>query len=389
MRQEQSSFGDDVAFMKKHTEILELVSPDDPEAKIAVAPGYQARIMTSTAAGDDGAGFGWINREVIGHGSKLAQINVFGGEDRYWLGPEGGQYSIYFKPGVEFDFSEWNVPAPIDWCEWDAVGPASASEATFEKTFELVNWSNYRFTMTAGRTIRVLSGNAVKAALGIDCLELNAVAYETENFLINRGNEKWNKENGLLSIWILGMFNPSPDTTVVIPFKPGCECEFGPAVNDNYFGKVPSDRLKIDHDKGVLFFSGDGKYRSKLGISPLRAKNIIGSYDAAGGSLTIVRFSLPETPAAYVNAMWEYQDKPYSGDVVNSYNDGPAEPGAKPLGPFYELESSSPALAPEPGEKMIHLHQTFHFTGDKEKLDRVAKALLGASLDEIKKAFEN
>ena len=27
-------------------------------------------------------------------------VNVFGGEDRFWLGPEGGQYSIFFVKGT-------------------------------------------------------------------------------------------------------------------------------------------------------------------------------------------------------------------------------------------------------------------------------------------------
>ena len=30
-------------------------------------------------------------------------MNVFGGEDRFWLGPEGGQFALYFKAGDPFD----------------------------------------------------------------------------------------------------------------------------------------------------------------------------------------------------------------------------------------------------------------------------------------------
>ncbi len=54
--------------------------------------------------------------------------------------------------------------------------------------------------------------------------------------------------------------------------------------------------------------------------------------------LTLVHLTVPEGATDYVNSMWEIQEKPFAGDVVNSYNDGPASPGAKPLGPFYELE---------------------------------------------------
>ncbi|NTV82007.1 MAG: hypothetical protein HGA24_11375, partial [Candidatus Aminicenantes bacterium] len=197
----------------------------------------------------------------------------------------------------------------------------------------------------------------------------------------------WTKDTGLLSIWILGMFNPSPETTIVIPFKPGPEAELGPAVNDAYFGKVPADRLVVREKEGVLFFSGDGKYRSKIGISPARVKPFAGSYDAASEVLTIVHLTVPEGATDYVNSMWEIQEKPFAGDVVNSYNDGPAAPGAKPLGPFYELESSSPAAALGPGGTLRHVHTTMHFQGPDKALDAIARKVLGVGIEEIEKAL--
>ena len=87
--------------------------------------------------------------------------------------------------------------------------------------------------------------------------------------------------------------------------------------------------------------------------------------------LTLVTYNQPKTHAGYVNSMWELQDEPFKGDVVNSYNDGPAEPGAKPLGPFYELESSSMAAALDPGEKISHVHRTFHLQGSEADLDPI------------------
>jgi len=85
--------------------------------------------------------------------------------------------------------------------------------------------------------------------------------------------------------------------------------------------------------------------------------------------------------------MWELQDAPYAGDVVNSYNDGPPEPGAKAMGPFYELETSSPAAALAPGDSITHIHRTFHLQGDEAALDRLARGVLGVSLAEIRDAF--
>jgi hypothetical protein len=85
----------------------------------------------------------------------------------------------------------------------------------------------------------------------------------------------------------------------------------------------------------------------------------------------------------FVNSMWEQQKNPYAGDVINSYNDGSPEPGKPPLGPFFELETSSPAAALQPGAVMRHVQRTIHLTGMVQDLDRVAKMKLGVGLDTI------
>jgi hypothetical protein len=155
-------------------------------------------------------------------------------------------------------------------------------------------------------------------------------------------------------------------------------------VNDTYFGKVPPDRLQVK-DK-ALFFKGDGCFRSKIGVAPKRALPVLGSYDAANKVLTVVQYTKPEGVTDYVNSMWEMQKEPYAGDTVNSYNDGPPAPGAACLGPFYELETSSPAAALKPGDSLTHTHRTIHFEGPEADLDKLAKALLGVSLAEIQAA---
>jgi hypothetical protein len=223
---------------------------------------------------------------------------------------------------------------------------------------------------------------------------MKMVAYETNNQITNTGEKAWEKNTGLLSIWILGMFNPSPATTIVIPFLQGDESELGPIVNDAYFGKVPPERLvvKLSPSTGsgnVLFFSGDGQYRSKIGLTPYRAKSMLGSYDAENQALTIVQYNKPEgNPPDYVNSMWEMQKEPFKGDVVNSYNDGPPEPGKKPMGPFYELETSSKAAVLAPGEALTHIHRTYHFQGSVAELDKIAQCLLEVSIQEITNAFQ-
>ena len=184
---------------------------------------------------------------------------------------------------------------------------------------------------------------------------------------------------------ILGMFNPSSDTTIAIPFAPGSESALGPFVNDAYFGKVPADRLVVKDS--MVFFRGDGQYRSKIGLSPSRALSMAGSYNASEHVLTLVNYTRPSNAQRYVNSMWEIQREPYNGDVINSYNDGSPAPGQPPLGPFYELETSSPALALAPGQQYTHTHRTFHFVGPAASLDRLARATLGIGIDALGAAF--
>ena len=386
-------FRDDVSFLKQHTEIVSLT---DGKAAVAVAPAYQGRVMTSTVDRENGTGFGWINRKVIKAGllsdedrkGKLEEhIYIFGGEERFWLGPEGGQFALFFKPGSKFEFSDWTTPAAIDTEPFELV-EQSAKSAKFKHDCELQNFSGTTFSMGIERTVRLLDRASIAKTLQADTLDdsIKCVAYETDNRLTNRGDKAWKPETGLPSIWLLGMYNPSPKTTVVIPFKSGDEAELGPKVNDTYFGKVPPEYLKVDSD--VLFFKGDGTRRGKIGINPQRSRGIAGSYDAKGKVLTIVTYNVQNAPNGYVNSEWKIQKEPYQGDVINSYNDGSPAKGEPPLGPFYELETSSPAAALKPGETMTHVQQTLHLHGTEAELDPLAKRLLGVSLQQIKKRFQ-
>ena len=150
-----SQFDADVAFLKQHTEVI-LLSDAEGSARVAVAPEYQGRVMTSTTGGEHALSFGWLGRAAIASRQKQPHINVFGGEDRFWLGPEGGQYSLFFKPGEAFDLAHWQVPDAIDWGGWDVVGEAANSVA-FKKRMAIVNYSGTQLDIDVDRAIRLLS----------------------------------------------------------------------------------------------------------------------------------------------------------------------------------------------------------------------------------------
>ena len=380
----KSSFSDDVAFLRKHIDVV-VLSDRSAKGQVAVAPGLQGRVMTSTANGAAGDSYGWINRELIASGKTVEHINVYGGEDRFWIGPEGGQFSVFFAKGVPFDLEHWYTPAPIDTEPFGMVSQ-DGRKMVLCKDMELTNYSGSKFELRVDREVRVLERKEIALALGIEPVPaVRAVAFESRNTITNSGTTPWQKETGLLSIWILGMFNPSPETTVVVPFVKGDEALLGAVVNDNYFGKVPDDRLV--RGDGVLYFSGDGAYRSKIGLTPQRAKPVLGSYDMQRKVLTIVQYNKPSFGHDYVNSMWELQEEPYRGDVVNSYNDGAPSPDAKPLGPFYELETSSPAAKLGVGGTMTHIHRTIHLTGEESELDPISRKLLGVSIADIRLAL--
>ena len=380
---EKGSYGYDVAFFAgRKIQTIEL-KDQHSKAGLLLLPGYQGRVMTSTANGAEGASFGWINYKLIESEEVSSQFNPYGGEERLWLGPEGGPFSIYFQPGKEQVYANWIVPKEIDTKPFEVVAQTSGS-VSLKKDFAATNASGSNMEVGVGRTVKLLTRSEAEKALQIPIdTSLNFVAYESENVLTNKGKFAWTEKTGFLSLWLLAMFNPSEAGVVFIPFKEGSDAEKGKIVTDDYFGKVPSDRLIIKN--GILFFKVDGKYRSKIGISPQRALPYCGSYDSRNRVLTLLWYSKPENPAKYVNSKWGKQDNTLSGDAVNSYNDGPVN-GAI-MGPFYEIESSSPAAMLLPGEKITHKQRIFHISGDEERLSLITEKLFNVSVSAIKQAF--
>ena len=385
MNFEKGTYGYDVTFFaSRKVQTIEL-KDERSKACILVVPGYQGRVMTSSANGNKGGSFGWINYKLIESGVVSSQFNPYGGEERLWLGPEGGPFSVYFPKDKEQVYSNWVVPKEIDTNPFE-ITTHTTSSVSFRKEFALTNASGTNMEVGIGRTIKLLNQAEAEQALQIPIdSSLSYVAYESENTLTNNGKSAWTEQSGFLSVWLLSMFNPSEKGVVFIPFKKRSETELGKIVTDDYFGKVPSDRLIVKD--GVLFFKTDGKHRSKIGISPRRALSYCGSYDPKKRVLTLLWFSKPEQEAKYVNSKWGNRDNLLSGDAVNSYNDGPVEDGSV-MGPFYEIESSSPAAILAPGEKMIHKQRIFHIIGDEAHLSLITEKLFHVPVSAIKQAFK-
>ena len=378
----QGSFVYDLNFLKQHDDSVVVLSNDSGKAQVIVSPKYQAKVFTSTADGDAGRSFGWVNYKAFS-GTPDAHMNAYGGENRFWLGPEGGKFSLFFKPDSSMVFANWKTPAPFDSEPWKVVNENDQS-VTMQKNMQLTNYKGTELNLSVERSVKILSNAEIAQRIGISLdTSVKAVAYQTDNIITNTGKTAWTEATGMPVIWMLDMFTPSPATVIVVPYKNLSGEAFNKVVTSDYFGQIPPDRLK--HTDDMLFLKADGKSRGKLGIVPTYAKSVAGSYDPQHKVLTIIIFDL-DSSAKYLNQEWNTTKPTFSGDAVNAYNDGPLADGTQ-MGPFYEMESVSPAAFLKPGQSLSHKHAVFHFTGDENGLDAIAQKLLGVSLENIQKEF--
>ena len=375
-------------FLVRHTKVVELGNGEG--GLVAICPDWQGRVMTSTCDGEDGPSFGFVNHKFIEAGQLDPRFNNYGAEDRMWLSPEGGQFSLWFKPGAGQSLENWYTAPALNEGGYKIVSGPKEPYYRLSRRMKFQNASATQFDLSVTRDVRLLNRNDLSESFGPQAAELmtagnvKMVGYETINTIANQG-PPMTREKGLVSIWILGMFNAGDKTVVIVPYKPGSREEFGPAVKSDYFGEVPPERLKITPE--AILMLADGKFRAKIGTSQRRAGNLLGSIDFISGVLTLVHFSMPDDPCQcdYMNNMWELpQAEPYVGDVANSYNDGPPEPGKEGLGAFYEIESLSPAAALDTGQSLEHHHRTLHVKADAGTLARLAKETLGVDLQSVR-----
>ena len=377
---EKGSFGYDLDFLNKYDSVI-LLQNESGLGQIIVSAKYQAKVFTSTANGAEGKSFGWVNYKAF-DAAIDPHMNAYGGEDRLWLGPEGGPFSLYFKKDAEMVFKNWKTPAAIDTEAWDLIA-ADNKEVNMEKRTVITNYKGTPLDIRLQRKVRILENAEIEKDQGISLSPgVKSVAFTTQNSISNVGSAAWTKETGAPCLWNLDMFNPSDSTVILIPYQ---ENASGKVATTDYFGEIPTDR--IVYKQGVLFFKADGKSRGKLGLTAQRAKQVAGSYDLESGVLTITKYSV-DPSKTYLNQEWTTKKDPFVGDAVNAYNDGPLADGGQ-MGPFYEIESVSPAAFLKPNESLTHQHAVYHFMGDKTEINQLIKSLFQIEINDIRKAFKN
>jgi hypothetical protein len=375
----KGTFAYDLNFLKAKDSVIVLKN-NEGTGQIIVSPAYQAKVFTSTANGLNGKSFGWVNYKEFALKEPDPHMNPFGGEDRLWLGPEGGKFSLFFKPRTQQVFDNWHTPPAVDKESWK-LDSVNSKDVVMSKVTKMENYAGTELDIKLDRKVHILENADIEKMLGITLdTTVKAVGFSTVTSITNTGKTAWDRISGAPCIWNLDMFTPSPATVIVVPYE---QKTTGTIATTDYFGQIPPDRVKMIN--GTLFFKADGKSRGKLGMPPNRIKKFAGSYDIANNVLTLITYDF-DTKSTYLNQEWKTDKNPFIGDAVNAYNDGPLANGTQ-MGPFYEIESVSPAAFLQPNEKLTHQHSVFHFTGSKDALNTIAIKTLGVSIKDIKSAF--
>lgn len=359
--EDSPSFLDDANFLSEHADGQLVISGT---GGYVFTPSLQGRVMISAVDLSEPSQ-GFLNYDVVKSPPEETPFTNYGGEDRFWIGPEGSANSFYFDPGDEMDLDHWRLPAELD----SGAFHATTSASRMERRMTLSNRNGQTFHLRIERSIETPTQAEVEELVGALPKNAKWTAFRSVNTVYNDGNEAWTQETGLPCIWTLGMFKPAPNSLAVLPFRTdSTDPDQGPPVRTEYFGELDDDRFRIEN--GFALFRIDAKYKSKVGIYRNRAKNVMAAFNPDTRVLTVVQFSAVVPKAPYVNERWVTDVDPYYGDVINSYNhDGPEQ--------FFELESSSPGLELEPGKKHTHVSTTCHFRfeTDAQLADAVWQAL--------------
>lgn len=376
-------FGQDLSFFSKYG--INAILLGEGDSLIAVSPQLQGRVLTSTYGGAESPSLGWMNKRLITDTNADRQVSDLGGEDRLWLGPQGGDFSIFFPNGSIMNQENWRIPEAISSEPWTLVG-RNKNQAKLEKVADIENITGTKFKVRLEREISVLTRQNVGEILGIEIPDsLEIVAFQSFNKITNLGSEKWNDKTGMLNLSVQSCFNANKTVRVFVPYRPGEPSKLGDIVRDNYFeslGTQTSGRLVIAPDYVQL--KCDGQNRSGIGISPRRSEGIILSYDVANNLLTVVMYIKPSGLRGYLANSWRRNSEMFDGDAISLYNNGPLARTSMVAAPFYEISTSSPALELAAGKSQFHLQRTFHFHGSEYDLGLISYKLAGISITQLR-----
>lgn len=376
------SFGQDLTFFSEYGVDAFLLGEGD--SYIAVSADWQGRVLTSTFNGEDSPSIGWIDRALMADEKHDLSTGQSGGEDRFWVGPQGGDFSVFFPDGAAQNEENWRIPAALASEPWTLTA-RTRTQAKFEKSAEFKNFKGNVLKVKAEREVSFIPRADAAKILGIEIPDsVKMVAFQSLNKLTNAGEGAWSPQNGMLNISVQSCFNANPGVRVFLPYKPGDASKLGDVVRDNLYESAYTEGGRRVLTPEYVSVLADGKSMSGMGISPLRSEGIVLSYDSHNNILTVILYIKPSGRRAYLANSWRRPSRPFDGDAVSVYNNGSPARTSLSAQKYYEVSTYSPALNLGAGKSQFHLQRTFHFSGSEYDLGLIAYKLADISIGQLR-----
>jgi uncharacterized protein DUF6786 len=350
-----------------------------------VAPSLSARVMATTFDGENGSVNGFVDAQAFREGMRDIWDN-WGGEERYWLAPEGGQFGLMFQ-GKENCFANYHVQAGFNNQSYTVTSFDEGSNSlTMEASFELQNAAGTRFNIHSTRRITALDDCPYAVGGGSD---VKSVGFESTSKVVNAGYNAWTRETGCLAHWHLGQFLLGPRVVAIIPFRQCATSD--PPVREDYFrefcidGKMPPERYCVRD--GFVLLKADGKYRTKIGQNRTRATGLIASYNLDNDMMTFLDYDFYPR-LEYAASYWYEQADPFHGDCISVSAEGPEVTGG-PDGRCYELEALSPAMFLAPDQSFTFRTRTMHVRGPRREMATICRRQLGVEVSTLEAFARN
>ena len=360
------SYGEIKERIEERTDCIELLN-HDRQSRMLLSAEMQGRVLTSTNTGGDGRSLGWISPNAFDHDGLNG--NAFHGEERVWIGPLGSQHSFYYGQIKPLSEDNWDVPASFSDEPFTLVSHDDTS-AVFYKKIALTNHVGTHFSMELERKVCLLKAIELSQQHNI-----NYVGYEITQRLTNTDTVQWRRETGLATLWDMNSFKGSDSSFAIIPINASRKIPVY-----TYLSEL--DQSRLVETSNAVWFRTDGKYRSKIGLSPQCTKGLLSSYEPEEHTLRIIEFRQSPDDSLYSNSHVYAQEKPYMGESIPIYNHGPMDLSLGEDNAFYELESSAAMQELMPYESIYHYHKVHQFTGAFDDLNLIAFSLLGVDLND-------
>lgn len=350
---------------------------------VMVCPTLAGRVMGTSYDGVAGSIGGFIDIKAFQQGITDIWDN-WGGEERYWLCPEGGQFGLMFK-GRENCFDNYTVQDGINNSRYEVVEQAKTGDSlTMAARFPIVNAMGTKFDVQSTRRITALADCpfAVDTAGDVEC-----VGFQSESTITNLGKEAWSKPTGSLAHWHIGQYPLGPRTVVIVPFKQGDIVD--PPIREDYFREFCIDGRMSPQAywlrQGFTLLKADGHTRTKIGQNRSRATGLMGSFNLDTNEMIFLQYDFYPN-LEYAASYWYEQPEPYNGDCISVSVEGPGERGGAP-GRCYELEAMSPAMLLAPKESFTFRTRVFHVRGPRTVMGRICRQQLSPELSTLE-AFD-